>query len=155
MLCYATVAFLRLSRQDANRVKLIRTIWTAGWAFLVAHLVFAMFAVHGGSWSAAYDHTTERTYQAVGWRWGGGLWINFLTTAVWGIDVGRLWIKKGTLQRTIAWDLACQTYLAFMMFNATVVFGSRPAQIAGVAICACLVLAWSFRDRRGTPQTIR
>lgn len=141
VLCYAAVAFLRLSHQEASRATLVRGIWTAGWICLLAHLVFAMFAVHGGDWSAAYEHTAERTFEAVGWRWGGGLWVNLFTAAVWGIDVGRLWINKAALQRRSAWDLACQVYLAFMMFNATVIFGSRPAQIAGGVICAGL--AWT------------
>jgi hypothetical protein len=149
-LCYAVVIALRMSRGDERRHKLAKGVWIAGWLALVLHVCLAMSFVHGGSWTAAYDHTARRTFEAVGWNWGGGVWFNLLTVVVWGIDVMRLWFWPNVTSRLANWfQAACQIYLAFMMFNATVVFGSRPARLAGGLVCMLLsLICWhSWKSR--------
>lgn len=81
-------------------------------------------------------HTAMQTQAAVGWNWGGGVWLNFGTVAVWGWTLCSL---KTDSQRFAGLNAAAHFYLAFMMFNATVVFGSHAAQLAGTIICIGLI----------------
>lgn len=144
VVCYVVAWGLSLRPSHARWRASIRLAWTAGWLALVAHVVLAMGLVHGWSWTAAYEHTAERTQAAVGWNWGGGVWFNLLTAIIWGVDVARLWIVPVDLLRSTSWSSAAvQCYLAFMIFNATVVFGSQFAQFSGCAACIGLAaLAW-------------
>ncbi len=141
LLCYAAALVLWVSPENNRRAAAIRGLWTAGWLALVVHVGLAMWLVHAGSWAAAHEHTARRTQAATGWNWGGGVWFNLATAIVWGIHVVWIWARpKSTVRRALAFDWACQIYLAFMMFNATVVFGSLPAQIAGGLICVGLAI---------------
>lgn len=148
VLCYAMTIALRLSRPGHHREQWIRGIWTAGWLALVVHIGLALSLFHGGSWNAAYEHTARRTLTAVGWNWGGGVWFNVLAAVVWGIDLLRLWQRPtGPDRRVSWWDWGCQSYLAFMMFNATIVFGTLSARIIGGMICLGLAILTLRRHR--------
>lgn len=158
VLCYAAAIALRLSRHAARREPIIRILWTVGWLALVVHVGLALWLVHEGSWAAAYEHTARRTQTAVGWNWGGGVWFNLVTAIVWGLDVVWMWVKarrrKGVTtpdRRTNPLEWAGQFYLAFMIFNATVVFGSLPAQIVGGLGCVVIGLLALRRLTSRTP----
>lgn len=151
VLCYAVTMGLRLSRRGSGHERLIRSLWTTGWLALVLHIGLALSLFHGGSWNAAYEHTARRTQLAVGWNWGGGVWFNLLTAVVWGIDLAWLWRQPVGANRKQAWlDICCQLYLAFMIFHATVVFGSPAARIGGGLICIGLAAA-AIRGRNRIP----
>ncbi|MDB5339813.1 MAG: hypothetical protein JWN70_5432 [Planctomycetaceae bacterium] len=150
VVCYVAAWALSLRPAD-NRSRIwIRLLWTAGWLALVAHVIVALAFVHGWSWSAAYEHTAQRTQTLVGWNWGGGVWFNLLTVGVWGADVLRMWMTSSRPERSVPaadwtrWsNYAVQSYIAFMMINATVVFGSLFAQFTGCLMCAGLAMyAW-------------
>jgi hypothetical protein len=146
VICYVVAWGLSLQPAHERSRKAIRFVWTAGWLALVAHVVLALGLVHGWSWSAAYEHTARRTQQLVGWNWGGGVWFNLLTVGVWGADVMKMWLGGPGAERSVEagdergrwWSFAVQSYIAFMMLNATVVFGSRFAQFTGCLVCVGL-----------------
>jgi hypothetical protein len=94
--------------------------WSLSWLLCIAHVVCAFHFEHHWSQEAALKHTAEMTERVVGIHWGGGLYINYLFLTWWGVDACRL--IHGSTQRTSA---AFQWTAAFMMFNATVVFGPR------------------------------
>jgi hypothetical protein len=96
----------------------IRIAWSLSWMLCVVHVVCAFHFEHDWSQQAALQHTAEMTARVVGIHWGGGLYINYLFLTWWAIDAYRL--LRGHTQRTSA---AFQWTAAFMMFNATVVFG--------------------------------
>lgn len=142
VLCYAAAIALGLTYRCERSLRWIRGLWTVGWLALVVHIGLAWWLFHGASWRAAYEHTAQQTELAIGWKWGGGVWFNLLTSVVWGIDLAVLWrTPLGVRRGTSWWDRACQGYLAFMIFNATVVFGSLPVQVAGGVICVGLGFA--------------
>lgn len=160
LICYGVTLGLWMRPSSNRREQAIRVIWTAGWLALVCHVAIAFSMFHGGSWAAAYEHTAQRTQAAVGWNWGGGVWFNLVTAIVWGIDVVGRWIRpisappESPRPRILPREWAVQIYLAFMMFNATVVFGSFPAQIAGGLICvgvAAMAATAAKRCPRGRP----
>jgi hypothetical protein len=149
VICYAAAWALFLWRQDRQTQTWIRLIWTAGWFALVVHVVLALAWVHGWSWSAAYEHTARRTASLFGWNWGGGVWFNLLTAGVWGADVVRMWTTRSASDSSEGWPWsAVQWYLAFMMFNATVVFGSHFAQFTGCLVCAGFAAIADFNQKR-------
>ena len=138
VVCYVVAGGLSLRPSRERWGPAIRFVWTVGWLALVAHVVLALGLVHGWSWTAAYEHTARRTQQLVGWNWGGGVWFNLLTVGVWGADVIKMWLGGPGDGRGRWWSFAVQSYIAFMMLNATVVFGSRFAQFTGCVVCVGL-----------------
>ncbi len=132
MVCYFVATGLRLVNGNARREWYCRVFWIVGWWALLVHVVLAFVLFHGASWQAAYDHTARATLAATGWNSGAGLWFNIVTLLVWGADV-LIRQPSATFPHFFRsrWDLCCQLYLAFMLFNATVVFGSPAARVAG------------------------
>ena len=136
--------------------RLARWLWSAGCATYLVHVVCAFGLMHAWSHAAAYRHTAARTAEMVGLDWGGGLYFNHVFTAVWLGDALWWWLRPASYQAQPFWTrLALRGFLAFMVFQATVVFGSRPAQVLGGAIFA----AWGaklLRDsRKKTASTTR
>lgn len=151
--CYTAAMVYRVSRQGRTCFSSVREWWTLGWLSLIAHVIIALWFAHGGSWSAAYEHTARRTQEAIGWNWGGGVWFNLATVMIWGLDVIWMWIQPDSANRLAhRLDAAAQVYIAFMMFNATVVFGSWPARIVGGLICEglAIIAVWARPPRSST-----
>jgi len=126
-----------------------RALWSAGCAVFLLHVAGAFHLEHGWSHAAAYDATARETLEVVGWNWGGGLYANYLFTAVWTFDaVWWWWNAAAYAARPRVVEGIVQGFLAFMAFNATIVFGERMARWFGVAACVVLALAeWSRRRR--------
>ena len=70
-----------------ERRGLLRLIWTLGFGFFLLHLIAAFEFVHDWSHQNAWDHTSEQTFEMTGLRWGGGVYFNYLFTAIWLFDV--------------------------------------------------------------------
>jgi hypothetical protein len=116
-----------------------RWTWTGGFAVLLLHVVCAFHFYHDWSHEAAYRATARQTAAVTGLVWGGGLYVNYLFVLVWGADVCWWWCRPGGYQgrcRCIEWTV--QGFLAFILFNATVVFGAGPARWLGLAVAVLL-----------------
>jgi hypothetical protein len=127
-----------------------RVLWTLGCGFYLAHIVCAFGFFHHWSHAAAYDETARQTRELVGWNWGGGLFVNYLFTLVWGADV--LWwclAPAGHARRSPPATALIHGFFFFMIFNGTVVFGHGPVRWYGAAICAAVAFLWvqKFRAR--------
>ena len=110
--------------------------WSLSWLLCIVHVVCAFHFEHHWSQQAALKHTAEMTKRVVGIDWGGGLYINYLFLIWWGVDVYRL--LRCRTQRTAGILLGTA---AFMMFNATVVFGPPwwiiPTIVFAIAVAIC------------------
>ena len=108
-----------------------RAWWAAGAAFAALHVAVAMHAAHGWSHAAAYAHTAE-----VG-GWGPGVFVNHAFVLVWASDAAWLGLSPASYARRPRWLWwLVHGFLAFVVFNAAVVFGSgwpRWAAAAGFA----------------------
>lgn len=117
-----------------NDSKLSQVVWTVGFFVFLVHVWAAFEYVHQWSHTAAWQHTAEQTGNLTGWYWGGGIWFNYLFLIVWGIDVAVTWKTKWPVRAFIA----VHGYLAFIVLNATAVFGPTwwraVMLIAGVAL---------------------
>jgi hypothetical protein len=121
-----------------------RWAWTLGCVASVAHVVCAFQFAHGWSHAAAYQETARRTEELFGLAWGGGLYLNYLFTAVWVGDVLWWWLAGHSYQERPRWlEGMVQGFLAFMVFNGAVVFATGPVRWISLAACLALgALAW-------------
>ena len=128
-----------MGRLTGFRPRVTQTVWTIGFLVFSIHVWAAFEFVHHWSHSAAWNQTAEQTSELFGWNWGGGLWFNYLFLLAWGIDVVLTW---STIRPT-KWFFILHMYLAFIVVNATAVFGPawwRPTMIVAGLIFGVLVL---------------
>jgi hypothetical protein len=113
------------------------------------HVLAAFAYFHAWSHDAAYRHTADATEAVVGFQWGGGLYVNYAFTIFWAADT-ILWWLGGTSfpyrSRTYFWTV--HGVFAFMVVNATVVFGPPYWKWAAVAVAAVLVAAYWLGRRQ-------
>lgn len=126
-------------------------IWTAGWLGYAAHVVLAFHFVHQWSHADAWQHTASETDRMFGVHRGEGLWVNFAFSAWWLSDVVRIWSANRRQRRTdVGLDYFTQAFFAFIVFNATVVFG--PAVYRWMSIPVLLALGWAWLQGRNSLQ---
>jgi hypothetical protein len=113
-----------LIADPARRDRWARWAWTAGCAVYLVHVAFAFQFLHHWSHAAAVDHAARRTLEVVGFEFGAGIYVNYAFTLFWVADVA-LWWRRSFSRQTVSpvYYWIVQAIFAFMMFNATVVFG--------------------------------
>lgn len=140
VVCYFLSLLLRLhGRQGA------RSVWTAGFLFFLVHVVYAFHYFNDWSHDHAVAETSRQTREVVGLDWGGGVYFNYVFALVWGVDVVWWWASKLSYERRAGWiEGIMQGYMAFIVFNATIVFGEGMIRWGAVVASAGLlgVLAW-------------
>lgn len=144
--CYALRAWLDVAGLASLRTR--RAIWTAGAAFYLAHVVAAFHFVHDWRHADAWRATAEETVRLVGWRSGAGLWVNYAFTLLWLADAGAWWaVGADYPQRFRRTLFVMHAVFAFLMFNATAVFG--PAYWRPIVAAYTLLLAGGLLRRIG------
>src|SRR5438093_1092947 len=120
-----------------------RLAWTAGCMFYLVHVWGAFQFFHGWSHLAAHRETARRTAELFGINWGGGLYFNYVFTLVWLVDTLWWWRGFDAYRNRPNWlGTAIHSFLAFMFFNATVIFASGFVRWIGTAATTGLVLLW-------------
>ena len=145
---YAVTAALRLSTPDRRQVA--RALWTAGCILFLAHVAAAFHFFHGWSHAHAFRDTARQTRELFGIDWGGGLYLNYLFTAVWTADVAYWWwAGLDAYDRRPRWiGVALHGFFVFMAFNGAVVFAAGPTRQVALAVTAALALLAAARLRR-------
>lgn len=126
-----------------------RLLWTGGFVVFVVHVACAFHFYHHWSHAAAYADTAEKTAAVTGLNWGGGVYINYIFALMWGVDAAWWWRDAAgyqTRSRAIEWSV--QGFMAFIAFNATVVFGMGAIRWAGMAGFSLLALGLGVGARR-------
>ncbi len=118
------LAFDVLVADPVRRDRWARWAWTVGFVVYLVHVALAFQFLHHWSHAAAVEHAARRTFEVVGFEFGAGLYFNYVFTLLWLIDVV-LWWRRSRPGRMVspAYYWTMQAIFAFMMFNATVVFG--------------------------------
>ncbi|MEM8993273.1 MAG: hypothetical protein AAGF23_00645 [Acidobacteriota bacterium] len=134
-----------------------RVLYSVGLLFFLAHVALAFHVYYGWSHSVAYAQTAQETFEVTGRRSGVGLYLNYLFTVLWCLDVAD-WRRRGLdgFRRRPPWvDFALHGFFLFMAFNATVVFEAGPVRWAGgfaaVALLVVAAVAAGPRRRRRVP----
>lgn len=143
------------SRGRRKWEKVARLAWTVAVVSLIAHVVCAFHFYHDWSHAAAYRDTARQTAEVFAIDWGGGLYVNYALVACWVADVAWWW--GGGLEsyrhRPRLLMAAWHAFLIFIIFNATVVFGTGFIRLLGLGVClgvslALLLKVWSNSRRR-------
>jgi len=125
------------------RSRLARWCWTWACVSLLVHVGLAFHHFHHWSHADAFDHTRQ-----VGGL-GEGIYFSYLLMVLWLADVCWWWARPLSYAAQPAWlFIAWQSFLGFMMFNATVIFGRSSVRVAGLAFCATAVFLWLLNARR-------
>lgn len=128
----------------AARDRLARCCWTLAWAAYLVHLAMAFHHVDHWSHAAAVARTQRRT------GFGEGVYVSHLFTLLWTADVAWWWLRPAGHARRPAWvGRGLHAFMAFIVFNATVVFEQGFIRWAGLALFAGLagLWLWAGRDR--------
>ena len=146
----ALVAFLFyvLAFVPRSRHAWSRAWWTAGAAVFVVHVICAFHFVHQWSHADAYLSTARQTFELAGIDWGGGVYFNYVFTALWVADVIWWWASPASHEKrssVLAYGL--HGFMLFMWFNGTVVFGNGPARWTGIAGFVVMGVCWMMRKR--------
>ncbi len=112
-----------------------------GFLVLTLHIPLAIVLVHAGSHDVGYQATADRTLAVTGIDWGGGYYLNFVTWAAWGVELG-LGSSAGLARRTGWLRRCCWWWVASMMFCSTVVFGPWGWGVLGVGYGAVLAAVY-------------
>ncbi len=117
-----------------------RWCWTLGWAAYVVHVAAAFHYHHGWSHGRAFEHV--RSVSGV----GEGVFVSYLFTLLWTVDVAWWWVRpSGYAARPVWVDRSLHGFMAFVVFNATVVYESGPVRWAGAALAEELARLWVLR----------
>lgn len=131
---------------QARFARIARWAWTAGVSFYVLHVICAFAFYHEWSHHLAYQHTAEQTAAVVGIHWGGGLYFNYAFTLFWLADVILWWCRDvESPYRSPAYFWTVHLVFAFMVLNATVVFG--PPLWKWVALVVVFVFLFAYLAR--------
>ncbi|MDZ4287946.1 MAG: hypothetical protein U0984_08300 [Prosthecobacter sp.] len=149
-LAYLVAVALQLSSFCRNRAA-----WTLACLLLLLHVACAFYHVHQWSHHAAYEATARQTAALTGFNSGSGLWVNYAVIAVWLLDLGWWWAAPASYQsRPRLIGALIHGFLAFVWFNATVVFGHGLIRWVGLTAWLLLILLY-FHNRRLPPETDR
>jgi hypothetical protein len=132
--------------------KLPLLAWTLGCAAFLLHIAVAFHLGHGWSHEAAWQHT-----KAVG-GYGDGIYVNYLFALVWLADVIWMWAAFDSYLKRPRWlNWTIHGFLAFVVFNAAVVFGSRDTRLVflitfGIVLALLAVGKWYHWKHAAQPN---
>lgn len=139
-------ALFRLTAKDAapeKRPRLALACWTAACLLLWIHVGCAFQYFHDWSQSEAVAHTKRQTAAVVGIAFGAGVYVNYVVLAVWTADVLWWWRNPNAYASRSHWiTMSVHAFLAFILFNAAVVFEAGPVRwLSALGFCV-LALLW-------------
>ena len=124
-----------------RRHGIARVAWTLGLIAAACHVLGAYHFAHDWSHQKALAHVAEETYNAMGWRWSGGVYFNFVFLAIWAADAVWWWVAPDRyLRRATTVTVAVHAYLLFIVVNATIVFESGVIRWVSIAVLAVIAL---------------
>ena len=117
-LLYVCWILLLFRRQNTSS----RIVSTLALAAYLLHVWCAFEYLYQWSHTVAYRETARQTAELFGVSWGGGLYLNYLFTAVWIADCAWVWLSPHWWRSRAPWvATALHVFLAFMWVNATLV----------------------------------
>lgn len=147
--CYLVRVVLDLwDSRSLHIARWSRWAWTLGCLALWLHIAGAFHFIHDWSQAEAVRQTAEQTRELTGWAWGGGVYINYAFAAFWLFDVVRWWqvgLEPDSTSPSRFW--AIHAGFAFMMFNATVIFGPGYWRSLAIAFAFAALAILVFRTR--------
>lgn len=124
-----------------------RWLFSVGCVLYLAHVVLAFHVHYEWSHAIAYSDTAVQTEAFTGLRWGWGIWVSYLFSALWVSETTWWWLAPDRYVTRARWmGRSMRALFLFMILNGAVAFVDGPLRWLGVAIVGVLLLAW--RPRR-------
>jgi hypothetical protein len=123
-------------------------MWMLGCIAFVIHFISAFHYKYEWSHAKAIEFTARQTFQITGVKTGIGLYFNYFFTLTWLSDL--LWLKLANQSYKNRPRWLCHPihgFIAFMWFNATVIFGSLIGQLIGGFAFLGVVSLWAYRQK--------
>ena len=149
------VAVLAAEMRSAKSTSFaIAILWLSGALLALAHSIGTMMTFHQGSQLAAFESTAKQTEQLLGFRFGAGLYVNYLFVIVWLADAAiRLLLPKRYPDFPNWYRYVMTGFLVFIAINGAIVFQAGWTRYVGIG---CLLflggLAWA--KRRGFAKSL-
>jgi hypothetical protein len=132
-----------------GRGRLARCCWSLAWLGYVIHLGVAFHYYHHWSHAAAVRHVQEAS------GFGEGIFVSHAFTLFWTLDMVAWWLRPSRYAARSPWfDRLLHGFMAFMVFNASVVYEQGFIRWAGLTAFAVLAPLWlaTRRFARLTPD---
>lgn len=140
-----SAAFLILRRRSIGKI-----LWTVACGAYLLHVATAFDRVHGWSHDAAFTHVENVS------GFGSGIFVSYFFTLLWLADVLWWWLWPTVYEIRAGWlDRLIHGFMAFIVFNGTVVYETGLIRWAGIfAFCILgTILAFRFFGSRGHVST--
>ncbi len=154
--CFWLAWALTLAPPTASaRWSLARGLWTLGLILTVVHVLAVFHFIHGWDHAVAVEHTASKVAEMTvawgfpPWRFGEGLYFNYVFLALWAFDCGSWWWLGHTGYAARGRWLTAIIFaaLAFIVIQATVVFGYGLYRWLGL-FGPVVLLAWGHWSSR-------
>jgi hypothetical protein len=120
-----------------------RAAWVVGAVTFLVHVTTAFDRVHGWSHAAAVRHVESVS------GFGPGLLVSYAFTVLWAADAGWWWLDRRGYESRPGWlDQVVHGFIAFVVFNGTVVYETGFIRWAGAGLFAGLAFLWAHRKYR-------
>jgi hypothetical protein len=135
-------------RAGKNRLRsTARALWMLGGILYVAHVAAAFHAYHNWSHQEAFDHVAAETERMFGWRFGGGIYFNYVFGALWLIDIAH-WSGRGKQSILAKWlTRTIHFFLLFIVFNGLAVFKDDGLRWFGWIGTVGVLATWALSQR--------
>jgi hypothetical protein len=127
-------------------IRLMQAIWLTGALLLVSHVVIAFHVGHFWSIAAAMRHIESQSGPGTGW----GLFVSLAFALLWLVDAILFAVRPVRYAHRTLWlSLVIYGFMAFVVFNATVIYGREPMRwYWALAFGGLLLTATSPQTRR-------
>lgn len=146
-----------IMRRSRGAQAAARLAWTVGLALAFVHAGLAFHYVHGWSHGAAALETMRQAEERFGVGWSGGIYVNYVFLAIWGLDTSWWWLSaESRATRSRRLEATRWAFFVFMFVNGAVVFASGVGRAVGIACVAAVLLdgvAASQRRPRLNPRS--
>ena len=112
-----------------------RWCWTLGATAFVVHVATAFASIHGWSHSAAFDHVADVS------GFGPGIFVSYAFSLLWIGDAVWWWLNRTSYDhRPTGVTSSLHAFMAFIVFNGTVVYETGSVRWAGAMMFAVLAV---------------
>ena len=130
----------------AVRFRVARFTWILAVLAYLVHVAVAFHFAHRWQHTKAFDHVQVTS------GFGPGIFVSYAFTVCWAADAVWLWLAPRKYLARKKWlQITIHLLIAFIMFQATVVFGHGIGRVGSGAVFAVLVFAlvWKWLWRAG------
>ncbi len=143
MVVYAVALWFRIGMQP-RQFAIARMVWTIGLIVFVVHVAVAFDVYHQWSHADAFERTRQQSGS------GEGIFVSYLFTLVWAGDVLWWWLRPASYIARSRWiSGTVHWFMAFITFNATIIFAEGPVCWFGIVAMTVLIEKFFYLRSQG------